>query len=514
MREMSWRSALVLPLVAAAYLAALVYRYDTKPGPPCNEVVEEALSGYLMLAEHDLRPIYTALNPNGHEVLHVVAIGALAHLFPGDQLAILIPAWLSAIALLILLALFARRSGGLVDEWLLLAFAVSCLWLFHYSRTGLRATSSPALLLAFALVLEHAWRRRPGGVDLAAGMLLAAGTYAYSSLRLAVVAFAVFAVLELGAAFRRSRGEGVATAHKVALVAGGFLLAFSWAAVWAVREPGTFFGRGLYVFRGGVADRLANALWTVLLPVRYDDQYLALAGPRHIFDSVALGLPNAGLSAIPPLLGVVSLVGLVVALRSWRESAAMRYLLIAYGGFVVLLGSAGPSLTRLFAVFPILVICGALALTRLVRGRPTARIAVLVSLLLLATWECVAYLRSDVVSDPTRPGASAMSTAVGRRAREVSERGARPLCVVGRERNVVRFLTIGHWDRVRIEEFHERAVSLGELRPALEGAEVVLVDDTPNLAPLLRHLRRDPSLVESRGAGFHEFGRRPRAPGR
>ena len=35
--------------------------------------------------------------------------------------------------------------------------------------------------------------------------------------------------------------------------------------------------------------------------------------------------------------------------------------------------------------------------------------------------------------------------AVGRRARDLCVAGRRPLCVVSRDRNVVRYLTIGHW---------------------------------------------------------------------
>jgi hypothetical protein len=329
-------------------------------------------------------------------------------------------------------------------------------------------------------------------------------------LRLAVVAFAIFAVAELWQAYRCSREEFSLRLKKLALAAAGFALVFSWAAVHAIRQPETFFGRGLYVFRGGTPERLANLFWSVLLPVHYDDRYLQLVGPGHVFDSVALGLPAANLAAVPPLLGILFLVGLIMAARRHRDRPALRYLLVFYVVAIVVLGIAGPSLTRFFVIFPLVAIFGAMPLSRLVHERPRLRIATVVALYSLAAYGIFTYLRSGPSSDPTRIHGAEMGASVGRRARSLCEQGGTPLCVVGRERNLVSYLTIGHWPEVRLREFHERAVRLGELQADLEHATAVLVDDSPNLEPLVRYLTKGGAYSSKRGSHFTEFV--PRQP--
>jgi hypothetical protein len=100
--------------------------------------------------------------------------------------------------------------------------------------------------------------------------------------------------------------------------------------------------------------------------------------------------------------------------------------------------------------------------------------------------------------------------AVGRRARTLCEAGHRPLCVVSRDRNVVRYLTIGHWDEMRIHEFHRRPFQLRKVEHEIAQADVILIDDGPALEPFVRLLQDDGRFRAAPPRPLlHEFQRGP-----
>jgi hypothetical protein len=502
---------ILFTLSLAVYLALLVYQHESVPGPPCNDIAEEALSGYLMIRDGDYRPIYTALNPNGHEALHVLAIGALAHAFGGEPLAILLPAWGATLLLLFLLFQLARTNPQLLDEAVVVPAALSCPWLFHYARTGLRTVASPALLLLFLFLLQAAFRhRKVHGTDVLAGAVLALGTYAYTSSRVVVLAFALFGALELARAWRGSRDEGVLMARKLAGAAAGFLLVFSWNAAWAIRDPATFFGRGTYVVRGGAAEWVANTVATALLPVHYGEGYRSGLGEGHDFDVVAVALPAAGIPAIPLVLGAAFFAGLLLSAWSHRDLPLVRFLLLFYVVSVLVLGFTGPSLTRLYVLFPVFVLLAGVALSRLTAAFPRHRPWMAVALYALAALSLWSYLRAGRSIDAAQLNGAHMAGAVGRRARALCASGSAPLCVVSRDQNVVRYLTIGHWDDLRIREFHRRPFRLRKVEDDLPQADVILVDVGANVEPFVRLLENDHRYrPAARTSHLHEFQRVP-----
>jgi hypothetical protein len=491
---------------AVVYLALLAYRHESVPGAPCNDIAEEALSGYLMIQDRDYVPIYTKLNPNGHESLHVLAVGALAHALGGEPLAILLPAWAATLLLLLLLFGLARAVPQVLDGAVVVPVALSCLWMFHYARTGLRAVSSPALLLLFLVLLHAAFKRRTAHpTDVLAGAALAFGTYAYTASRVVVVAFALFGALELARAWRLSRNDARRVATKLAAASAGFLVVFSWHAVGAFRDPATFFGRGTYVIRGGAAEWLANTLATLLLPVHYGEAYREALGDGHDFDAVAVALPAAGLPAIPLVVGAAFFVGLWIAARRYRDLPVVRFLLLFYLASVVALGFTGPSLTRLYVVFPVFVLLAGLAFSRLTAAFPARRPWVVLALHVLAALNLWSYFQA-AGSDPAVLNAAHAAGAVGRRARELCAAGRRPLCVVSRDRNVVRYFTIGHWDELTVREFHRRPFRPPKLQHDIPRADVILVDDGPNVEGLVRQLCDDRLYREQpRRAYFREY---------
>jgi hypothetical protein len=509
-----WRTARAGPglfgVSVAVYLALLVYTHESVPGAPNNDIAEEALAGYVMIRDRDFVPISTAGNANGHEALHVLAVGALAHALGGEAVAILLPAWGATLLLLFLLYWLSRENPGLLDASVVVPAALACLWMFHYARTGLRTVSSPALFLLFVVLLQVALRhRRVHWADVLSGAVLALGTYAYTSSRLVVFAFALFAAVELTLTAKRSRDEGQQLLRKLAATAGGFLLVFSWAAVWALREPETFFGRGAYIIRGGVRDWLANLLATLLLPVRYAETYRSELGEGHNFDSAAIALPVAGLPAIPLVLGAVFFAGLYVAVRGHRDRPLVRLLLIFYVVAVLALGFTGPSLTRLYILFPVFVLFIGIALARLTAALPRRRPWIIVALYAVAAFSLWSYFRTPPSSDPTKLHGADMAGAVGRRARTLSEEGRRPLCVVSQDRNVVRYFTIGHWDDVRIREIYRRPFRPRKIEEHLPHVDVILVDEGRNLKPLAELLEEDEGFRQGPPRSyFLEFERR------
>jgi hypothetical protein len=510
MPRATWAGFGLLVLSVAVYLALLVYKHESVPGAPCNDIAEEALSGYLMIRDRHIVPISTAANPNGHEALHVLAVGALAHLLGGDALAILLPAWTATLLLLLLLYWFSRTNSRLLDAGTVLPVALACLWMFHYARTGLRTVSAPTLLLLFVVLLQAAWRhRRVHPTDALAGAVLALGTYVYTSLRLVVLTFLLFGALELALATARSRPEAGRVLRKLLALAGGFLLVFSWNAVWALREPETFLGRGAYVIRGGTTDWLGNVLATLILPVHYAEPYVSVLGEGHNFDAVAVALPVAGLPAIPPVLGVAFFVGVLLAVRRHRDQPIVRFLLLFYGVAVLALGFTGPSLTRLYVLFPVIVVFIGVALTRLLARFPRRRSWLVLALYGLAVFSLWSYFRTPPSSDPTKLNGADMAGEVGRRARALARDGRRPLCVVSQDRNVVRYFTIGHWDAVRIREVYRRPFRPRQIERHLPHVDVVLVDEGANLEPLVRLLERDDDFREAApGLYLREFDRR------
>jgi hypothetical protein len=510
MSRAAWAGPSLFVVSVAVYLALLAYKHESVPGAPCNDIAEEALTGYVMIQNRDFVPISTAVNPNGHEALHLLAVGVLAHVLGGETLAILLPAWAATLLLVFLLYWFSRTNPELVDAGAVVPVALACLWMFHYARTGLRTVSSPALLLLFVVLLQAALRhRRVHWADVVAGAVLALGTYAYTSSRLVVLTFALFGALELALAARHSRDEGKRLLRKLAAAAGGFLVVFSWSAAWGLREAETFFGRGIYVVRGGVTDWVANVLATVALPVHYAERYRSELGEGHNFDSVAIALPVAGLSAIPPLLGAVFFLGLYLAVRRHRDRPVVRFLLLFYVVAVLALGFTGPSLTRLYILFPVIVLFIGIGLNRVMAAFPRRRSWVLVALYGVAALSLWSYFQAPPSSDPTKLNGADMAAAVGRRARALSEEGRRPLCVVSQDRNVVRYFTIGHWDEVRIREIYRRPFRPRKIEEHLPHVDVILVDDGPNLKPLVQLLEEDEGFREVPPRPcFREFERR------
>jgi hypothetical protein len=338
------------------------------------------------------------------------------------------------------------------------AVAASSVWLFHYARAGLRAISAPLFLLLLVHFALRAEERRRDAV--LAGAALGLGVYAYTSFRAVAVAWAAWALWRL----LRAR-----TWKPAALTAAAALLVSVPNLVHLASSPREFLLRGAYVVKGGFG---TNVLATAGMPFVYPRVYRDVNGPHHFFDGVSAGLTHAGIQPVHPLVAILFVAGLAIALR--RRVAGL--LLLCGAASVLLVGIAGPSLTRMLVALPVVLVLASLAAERLPRPVFAALIAI------VAATHGHAYF----VRFPADPVAqyyfSPAATPIGKRAAELGARGERVLCVVAKDANVVRYLAPG----AAIAEYYLRPFDPRRL-PA-ERPDVALVEADPRFAAVAQAL--------------------------
>ncbi len=438
---------LVLPL----FVAALSYRRDTVPAGLCNDAAEEALRGVLLLAQHRLEPITHVLG-NSAETLYLYLLGFSTRLLGPTTLSVQLVSWACAAGVVAMTVAVVGRIDPKVPPLVPLAVASTSIWLFHYGRAGLRAISAPLFLLVFVFFALRAEERRRDAV--LAGAALALGVYGYTAFRAGALAGVVWILWRAV----RKREWRPATA-----LLGTALLVSIPNLVLLAKDPRDFLLRGAYVAKGG---EVQNVGATALMPFLYPAQYRDVNGPHHFFDGVSAGLTHAGIHPVHPLVAVLFLAGLWMALRRRLGGP----LLLCGACAVLIVGTAGPSLTRMLVALPVVLVLAALAAARLPRWAAAAL------MLVVAATHAHAYF----VRFPADAGAqfnfSPAATPIGQRAAVLTRTGARVLCVLSKDANVVRFLAPG----AAVAEFYFRPYdprALPDVDP-----DVVLVEGHPRFA--------------------------------
>jgi hypothetical protein len=437
--------------VLPAYLAALAYRHDTVPAGLCNDAAEEALRGVLLLTQHRLEPITTVLG-NSAETLYLYLVGISTHLLGPTTLAVQVISWMCALGVVGMTAAVVRRIDPQVPPIVPLAVASTSIWLFHYGRAGLRAISAPLFLLLFVFFALRAGERRRDAV--LAGVALGLGMYGYTSFRAVVVAAAVWILWRTVRTRDWKPAAAMASAALVVSIPGFLYLA---------HDPRGFLLRGAYVAKGG---ELHNIAFTALMPFVYPPEYRDINGPHHFFDGVSAGLTHAGIHPVHPLVALLFLGGLYIALR--RKVGGL--LLLCGAVAVLLVGTAGPSLTRMLVALPVLLVPASLAAARL----PGWAFAAVV--LIVGSTHAHAYFVRFPDDAAAQFNFSPAATPLGQRAAELERTGVRVLCVLSKDANVVRFLA----PRAAVAEFYFRPYdprALPDVTP-----DVVLVEGHPRFA--------------------------------
>ncbi|MBN2490576.1 MAG: hypothetical protein JXQ29_06985 [Planctomycetes bacterium] len=474
-----------IALTSALYLAALACLRSRIPDGLCNDTAEEALRGVHLIEEKRFEVI-TGVIGNSAETLYLYLLGGVVKLLGSSTLAIQVTSWGFALATVWLLVGLLRRLDPRLPSWLPFLGAASSIWLFHYARSGLRAISAPVFALGFCLLLHVVEKNRKSwSWAVICGGVLGLGVYAYTACRVLPIAFLAYCAVRL--AFTRESRSFLLRSYGLILL--GALVASIPNCLFLLHGPEEFVSRGDYVLRGAWADRLVNLLWCFLLPFHYPDMYRDLQGPGYFFDGVAASLTCVGVSPIHPLIACAFLLGFVPAWRLRREPGMLFLFLTALTGTLVL-GIAGPSLTRLLIVLPFYLAVAVLGfgaiLHRLPRFGPVVPVA-LTLVVLTHGWAYFVQLpKSEVSSGYLAPRA----TAIGERAQQLAIQGKRVLCVVSRDANVVRYLTHDVRASVAVIEFFARPVSLQEIPIQTFRPQVGLIERNPHFDPVAAALRR------------------------
>jgi len=443
-----------------AYAGLLALRYDSVPGGLCNDAVQETQTGYNAVFR-DGFPVM-AFDPHsiGIETLWAGVAGVLVRTLGHESLAICMSSWLAIVLMLVMLLLFARRHRRDIDPALLVLVAISMPWVFHYGRSGLRAASA-GMFMAADLAALSMFVQKPYGLKgpIALGCSLAMGVYAYTSLRVPPLSYALFAAIQVATAGPSRKAWCVQHAKVVATA----LLVSLPNIVYAIREPGLFFGRGTYNVVGSAGDRIFAIVESAVLPLWYDSaRYTTIVGTadggvRWIFDAVATALPLARIAPVPVLIGIAMLAGMTMVPtldKPTRQVATFG--LLTYGLTAVLIGFMGPSQTRLSILMPIVALFAAIALQRAARFWPPAGgLATAALVAVLGAFSIGSYFQRMPRGVWARPYAVA-AMAAGRAARELAAGGAQVLVVVAKDRNTVEYFTASQAERVDVVEFYRR----------------------------------------------------------
>jgi hypothetical protein len=469
--DLERRGRLALAAGALAYAGLLLYRFRTVPDGLVNDTAEEALRGLLLLEQRRLE-VLTFVLGNSAETLWLYVLGLSAKALGPTVLAVVVPGAAAAVLTAVTVALLVRElepGAPLASGFLI---AAGSTWLFHYGRSGLRVAAAAFFCALTGLLLARACRgpARPRRFFLA-GAAAALGTYAYTTCRVlpvAVLLAVCWLVLRAAPADRPAARRAA-----FAALLGMILLSVPNLAFLAA-HPREFIERGRYVYVGSAHDRTANTLATLALPFGYPAAYRGQAGTGATFDAdgVSATFTAAGLDPIPPWIALLAALGLARTLLR-RLDAPSICLLATLAIVLAFLAPAGPSLSRLLILLPILLVLagrGAAAVSALVPSRA----AVPLALGLLGAWTIGTYFRALAGPDPP-PFVAQAATEIGERARLAAAKGP-VACVVSRDANVVRYLA--HGTPTSVAEFFGVPFDPGTAAPPPDVA-TLLVERNP-----------------------------------
>lgn len=466
--------------ILAVWAAALVYARDQVPPGLNNDAAQEALRGIRLVEEHHWEAITASLG-NSAETLYLYLLGALVHVLGPTTLALQLACWPFALATIWMVWKLTDRIADSVPAWVPLLTAAASLWLFHYARSGLRAITAPFFLAAFALLLDRVERRpQDRWAGWLCGAVLGLSLYAYTSARVLPIAFLAYAIFRL----RRARGgRKPLLARYGAIVAGAAAISIP-NLLFFFQRPGEFLKRGTYVAVGGGIDSAIHVVWTALLPWYYPNAYRNLGSLTYQSDGVSAALTSAGRNPVHLVLAAAMLAGLWRA-RRYLDRPVAAFLLAVWITATLLLGMAGPSLTRMLIVLPIYLVLAALGFDYARQALPRLRPLVPLAIVALAVMEGYSYFSSGA-EQAEYYGAAA--TPMGRMAAAMAAQGHRVLCIVSKDANVVNLLT--HWqaERVGVVEFYGRPLDSAQLPMRELRPDVALVEEAPAFRPFVARL--------------------------
>lgn len=462
--DVGYKRIIPVCLILFVYTAALVFWRDRVPGF-LNDTAEEALRGLDLVEGHRLEIINVRWG-NPIETLYVYLVGGMAHLLGPTTLAIQLVSWVFAVACILLVWKLTEAIDFEIPPWMPVLTAACSIWLFHYARSGLRAIAGPFFLCAFALLLDRAecWKENRL-LPILCGIVLGLSVYAYTACRILPLAFLAYA------AFRLIRHKDIRSSlvrRYAAILVSAFLVSIP-NVLFLLQNPRQYVSRGSYVFVGSASDQALNLLWSALLPFYYPNRYRDVIGPGFFFDPLSAAFSALGRNPVH----IVFAVGLVIALsqaRRFMAKPAFSFLLIAWTLTVLLLGAAGPSLTRLLIVLPVYLVLASLGFGVVIKRFPQLRVALPVLIFAVGIISTYSYLLRTGASSTYWTYFNTAAPSVAQRAGMLATQGHRVLCVLSQDSAVVEYLTHDRKSLVRSLDFYERPIDprqipFNEFRP-------------------------------------------------
>jgi hypothetical protein len=438
------------------YIASLILWRDRVPPGLSNDAAEEGLRGLYLVESRRLEVITFSVGPSA-ETLYLYLLGGMAKLIGPATLSIQFVSWITSLACIWLIWKLVHRIDADVPRWAPLLAAACSIWLFHYARSGLRAIAAPFFLCVFALLLDRAERRqRDRFAAIACGFVLGLSLYAYTSCRILPIAFLFYAAFCLARNWSKTK-----LARYGYIVLGAFVASIP-NLLFFIQMPGEFISRGSYVVPGGSGERLANVLWSFLLPFYYPGDYRHMIGPGYYADGVGVVLASLGFNPVHPIFAGALLLGLS-RIGRFIEKPVFVFLLTAWLTATLTLGIAGPNFTRFLILLPAFCVFSALGIGYLLQRFPKMRIVLLVVMLGVGCSGGYTYFSRAERTFEVSLFFSPVATPLGKRAEELAAKGVRVLCVVSKDASVVNFLTHDHRDRVKVIEFFTRPLDPSQI---------------------------------------------------
>lgn len=445
-----WPLRIAVLTILFIYAATLLFRRDLVPNGLFSDTAQEALRGiYLVQGRHF--EVITSSIGNSAETLYLYLVGGMVSVLGSSTIAIQLTSWFFDLACIWLIWKLTACISETMPPWLPVLTAVSSLWLFHYARSGLRAIAAPVFLGAFAVLLDRAERRPEIWRSVICGVVLGLSVYSYTACRVLPIAFVAYAVIR----WISQPGNRECFKRKyTAVIVSAFAASIPNLLFLAMR-PEDFLTRGNYVLVGSAWDKLVNVVSSALLPLYYPDRYRDVAGRGFFFDSISAALTARGYSPVHFVVAAALIVGLFRA-KQFIMKPAFAFLLVSWITAVLILGIAGPSLTRFLMLVPVYLVFAALGFWTLVGQFPAARTGVLVVLIWIWFSGSYGYLFGSGESQAASIYFDSAATSIGQDAARLAREGRRVLCVVSRDKDVVSFLTHDESARVGIVEFYDR----------------------------------------------------------
>ena len=347
-----WLPLLLILIIAAAL--RLVALPAVPPGLQHDEVFHGHDAVTVLLGYH---PLYFTSNA-GNEPLFIYLMALTVGVFGHNPWGIRLAAVICGLLTVLFTYLWLRRAYN--DRVALIASALLAVgfWPIFLSRVGLRAASVPMMAALTAWLLFEALQRQQRRWFVLAGIALGVSLYTYPAARTLPVVFFLFWMLASGFSRRLNKPLLITLLTALIVVAP---LAYTIATLPAADVR-------LQQLGGPVQEALNGNVEPV---VRYT---LATLG---MFNVAGDPIPRYNLPGRPVfdvITGLLFLLGLLIALRRWREPRNLFALLwLPIGLLPSMLSDSAPSFLRASASLPVAFLFPALALDWLIDSRQDAK---------------------------------------------------------------------------------------------------------------------------------------------